>query len=58
MISKTVRFHGATMTRGDLEDLLAEGDTDPATRVTVRVATTSSHPTDPGGEITIEMPGR
>lgn len=56
-LSTKVTWYGVTLTRADMEAVLAKGDPAPDAPISVRVAPTSNHPTDPGGEITISMEG-
>jgi hypothetical protein len=55
---RSVRLYQPSITIGALKDFLQEavkiGASDDD-RVTIRVAPSSNHPTDPGGEITVEI---
>jgi hypothetical protein len=57
-VIRSVKIYAPAVTIGDLADFLAEAERMGASRedrVTIRVAPTSPHPTDPGGEITVEV---
>lgn len=57
-MNRSVSIYQTKVTVGDLRALLAEAERIGAaddTRVEIRVAPTSNHPTDPGGEITVRV---
>lgn len=55
VMSKTVRWHGLQMTKGDLLEFLGEISSAPdETLISVDKAPYGGSPADPGGEITLQ----